>query len=336
MPYNIYTKLCPLQPFTNVAGVITSSTACAGASCEMWVPVTPVTNTEENPDFFSLNVATNNPSGVAAEAGELGQPPIDINQYHADRGGRCGMKTSDYNENIFRLAHHTHRHHEHAKGHSSCRNIPLGCGDYFFGQSVPIAFKLLQELEAGEDFDGNGKIYGTDFEIDPTQDMPPILANMVTSVSKTPSVRVSWENFKSNKFPPFVKNIYPSIWNVSGGMRVRVVGSLFDGTLDEFEIRIKEKNSTTNGFRIPIEDVNIVSPYKLFFTVPVYPGGENIDMHLIFKNSGDTFDMGGFLFDLFTETGGETVTGDRKFYTTDPDDVDIKQIILDDEATYTI
>lgn len=335
MSFNIHTKICPLQTFTNTAGVVTG-VQCAQSACEMWVPaVTP--NPEDNPDYFSLNIATNNASGVP-ETVESGHSPTNINQYHTSQGGRCGMKTADYNENIFRMVHHIHRHHEHSKGHYSCRNIPSDCGDYFFGTSVPLAFKLLQEVESGEDFDGNGKIYGTDFEIDPTQDMPPILNNLMTNVNKNPPLRVSWANFKANKFPPYIKNIYPLKWNVSGGARVRVVGGFFDGRIEEFEIRLKLKDSTEGdvGLLIPSEDINIVSPTKLFFTVPPFPDGETIDMHLVFKNAGDTFDMGGFLFDLLTDTGGETSTTDRKFYTTDPDDPETLSIITDDEATYNV
>lgn len=331
MSFNSHTKICPLQQFTNVAGVVTGI-PCAQNSCEMWVPVT---NTDEDSDYFSLNVATNSPSGVA-ESVEQGHDPANINQYHASQGGRCGMKTSDYNENIFRLTHHTHRHHEHSKGHFSCRTIPLGCGDYFFGTSLPLAFKLLQEVESDEDFDGNGKVFGTDFELDPTQDMPPVLVNILTNVNKNPPVRVSWANYKINKFPPYIKNIYPLKWNVNGGMRVRIIGGFFDGTMEEFEIRLKEKNAPAEdtGILIPAEDINVVNTQRLYFTVPAYTNGENIEMHLILKNSGDTFDMGGFLFDVFTDTGGETSTSDRKFYTTEEDDPATLQSILDDEATY--
>lgn len=336
MSFNSHTKICPFQTFTNNLGVVTG-VKCAQDSCEMWVPAeTPVI--DNRPDMFSTNIATNNPDG-SPENAENNQAPSNINQYHTDQGGRCGMKTSDYNENIFRLAHHTHRHHEHARGHSSCKSIPFGCGDYYFGNfAVPIAIKLLQEIQTGEDVDGNGKIYGTDFEIDPTQDMPPILQTMMENLNNNIPTRVSWANFKVNKFPPYIKNIYPLNWNVNGGMRVRVVGGLFDGRLNEFEIRIKEKDTPVEdeGYLIPIEDVNIVDKTKLFFTVPAYPGGEDIEMHLYFKNAGDTFDMGGFLFDVLTDTGGETITTDRKFYTTEEDDPIVLQSILDDEASYDV
>ena len=59
------------------------------------------------------------------------------------------------------------------------------------GDAIPKAVALVSEYMGGEDMDGNGKIYGKDFHIDPDDPAkPPMLANMPNE-----GLAVTWADY---------------------------------------------------------------------------------------------------------------------------------------------
>lgn len=312
-------KLCPLQTF-GVSGTTATGTKCITSACQLWVA------NRASDDKLRTLVGSNNPNGS-----------LEDGTASLEDGGRCGLQVSDYAENIFRIQHHLHRHHEHPYAHSSAKKIPFLDGGYFFGGGIPRAFQLIQEMQIGEDTDGNGKVYGKDFEIDTNDDgAPMVLVNMGNVYNNKSNITIKWDDYVNNYFPPQVKSIYPSKWHFLGGARVRVIGAFFDGTKSLFSIKIGG-NDGTPEVTVDPNTINIVSPTKLFFTSPPYPASYGFDneVQMTFHNHGDTFDMFGDFFDFLTNTGGDTIVKKKIRFQPELDDSEIQAIIAEDEASYS-
>ena len=317
------TKLCPYQLFT-VASSIATGTYCIKEACQLWVK--PADEVAWPNDPFSTVTGTDDPTGLITN----------------DEGGRCGAQVSDHSEHLFKLVHHLHRHHQHPKGHTSCKTIPLNCGSTFFGFALPRSFQLANEFQSNEDYDGNGKIYGKDFEIEIDENTPTILTALTTNPLRTSSKnKVKWSDFIRNKFPPKVRSMYPNTFSVNGGMRVRIFGAFFSGNLNDFTITLSTEynpdlpeSDTNQNISVDLTDINIIDINKLYATIPAFSGVPGTVMNMTITNSGDTFyEEGEEFYNPFINTGGSTIITRQSQYVSDDDNEEVKQNILEEECS---
>lgn len=92
---------------------------------------------------------------------------------------------------------HWHRSHEHLRGHN-CSDISLTCGGAFipYDNIPPLATILSMEYMCNEDRDGNGKIYGYDFDILDDGTKPLALASMSNMETwLQPPIMITWQQY---------------------------------------------------------------------------------------------------------------------------------------------
>lgn len=302
-------KLCPFQIIT--PGPPVTGIYCVQEQCQLWVP-----NTPDEADIFSTVVGNNNRDGVLVE-GTRSQ----------EDGGRCGAQTSDLAEGILRLTHHLHRHHKHPKAHVLCTEIPTGCGDTFFGDTVPKSIKLAMEFESNEDQDGNTKIFGRDFGIIDDDDTPIVLKNLIDPQRRPPQALATWENIKNDNFPPFIRSVKPSVVSKAGGIWVRLTGAFFSGETSAFEIKIGDPD---NGIPyVKITTYVRIDFNTLYFLMPSdfsgFSQARSLNIHM--KNFGNTFDFP--IQSLIFESGGEAVYKNRIKVKMEDDDEELKEQMED-------
>lgn len=311
-------RLCPFQTIT-VTGSNATGVKCIKNSCQLWVP----NNTSgKSEDEFTVVVGCNNRDGVVTP----GSPAEDDD-------GRCGMQTSDFMENVFRLSHHLHRHHEHPKVHAFCTQLPSGCGDIFFGNSIPKSMKLLMEFDTFEDQDANGKIFGKDFTILPDDSTPPSMLNLTSPPNvPVPIPRVRWSDIIDDKFPPYVKFIKPSKVSKDGGIWIKVFGAFFAGNLNSFEIKI---GKPSDGIPyVTVTDFVIIDFNNLYFRMPSFNTlTEERLLDLYLKNAGNTFDLP--LSSLILNSGGESVYNNIIKIKMEVDDIELKNTMRNEVLNAT-
>jgi hypothetical protein len=291
-------KMCPFAGMSitdSTDGISTASgVKCIKSQCQLWVANT------ETADPFTQIVSQNNAEPVAVDAIA---GTVD--------GGRCGAQVSDYNENIFRLIHHYHRHHEHPYAHFSPVQLPTSNGGPFFNKTTPKSFMLSVESDTNEDQDGNGKILNKDFGILIDDNTPNSIKNMYNPGSSLPPVLVPWNDYIQNIYRPYYKSSYPNRLNVEGGY-IRVTGGFFSADAENFELTIEignPDNDISYQTLIVTTDYRVKSSSVILIKIPSFVDHEyfvdNTDVYLNLKitNSGNTFDQDGFL-DNFTDTGG--------------------------------
>lgn len=283
-------KFCPFAGMTINAGQVTG-VFCIKEDCQLWVK----NEVEGNADKFSRVTGENDPRG---------------NRENTDEG-RCGAQIADFMESLFRINHHIHNQHQHPRSHTNPNEYSDQNGGPFFGFGFSTMQLTTMEMAAGEDMNGDNKVYGIDYYIR-DNDAPSTIQNMNQMMQRIPYHYVDWTSAKDGKFPPMLKNIYPNVGNTAGGTRVRITGGFFSGTLSSFEVKFGDSTGT---------NLNIVDSTTLYVTTPAGSEGAT---DITLTNSGNTFDSDGWS-SLFLNTGGSKTYTNAFEYSTEADDPDIQE-----------
>lgn len=303
-------RMCPFAGMTidesnNVTGV-----KCIKSDCQLWIQ----NNTSSSDPF--LNTVSQNTSRATLDDDENGT--ID--------GGRCGAQVSDFNESIFRLLHHYHRHHSHPLSHYTSTYIPTSGGNPFYNTTVPRSLHLSLEADTLEDQDGNGKIIGRDFGIIIDQNTPNSIRNIYYANGIAPSVYVTWDDYLNNIYRPYFKSCYPNRLNYITGGLIKITGGFFHAEDPDFTITFQMGNPSKSIPYVTVSGINnirIASSTLMYVKVPTFEDykafTENDEIYMNFKitNSGNTFDLEGFE-NLYTNTGGEKLVSNAMRLNNEP------------------
>lgn len=293
---------------------------CVEDKCALWIK-TPSENSPfsaqqsitsgEEQDFFTMLTATTDPF--------LTQPDKKIK-------GRCGLKTADFLELIYKIQHHRHNAHEHPRGHRSPKETVKGNSPFFdFPQKISRVNQLINEVTSSEDMDGDGVIYGHDWMVNPADPKkPPILQNMDNSLGKLPYFKIDWSDALKFKFPPMVNNVSPSVLISGSDTYVRIIGGFFTSS---FHRKIKV---WINKKRLPDSCVKIKNMRTLYIKIPGSYVSSVGKYRMSIQNFGNTFELKGLSGVMATVfgTGAKKTFNDRFEAVSTLDAVDFQRYTL--------
>lgn len=290
-------KICPfMSPGGQSGGAIASAATggmgggngpvyCMENKCALWVKASStndnmygsqaqILNGNEN-DFFTTVTATTDMN--------LKKPSILIK-------GRCGLKTADYNEMMFKIMHHMHANHEHAKSHRSPKeNVKNDAPFINFSQAISRAQQLINELTSSEDMDGDGVIYGIDWIVNPSDmSKPQILTNIESMLNGFPYFRVDWSDARRFKFPPMVVDVRPNTIIVGSDTYVKIVGGFFSSSY------FLKQLVWVNKRLLPANCIKIKNNTTAYIKIPGSYITEEKKMRLSIQNFGNTFNLQGY------------------------------------------
>jgi hypothetical protein len=102
----------------------------------------------------------------------------------------------DKTDLIEEIDKHVHDAHWHSAGHGP--SVLQGVsGSVTTASTPPYASAIIQEYACGQDMDGNGKVYGTDFKFTMNDTLPPVFTGAQNNPDFKQSLpEVSWESLR--------------------------------------------------------------------------------------------------------------------------------------------